>query len=411
MNTTGNGDLAHRLTVPHQVGIPTGSAASDHVLAELRDTLFSSFRRKDQRLKAERYLHGLLTARGRKSVRNIALQLGGPATEQSLHHFIASSTWDWRPLRLALASHLERTAAPQAWVVRQMEIPKAGEHSVGVDRRFAPNLGHMFRGQQASGVWLASPELSAPVDWRLHLSEQWVNDRERRDRAEVPHGAEAESPQECAVAAALETVRRWGAPRRPVLIDLRCGDATASVARLAAANVPFLARISGSCRLSVADRAMPGFRRGSLSAQRIVESVKGTRAPVRWRDPAAGHASRVSLAALVPVEFPEPSAGPRRRLALLGEWDDPSRPPSALWLTGMAHPAAGPLLRLTRLTRRVDADFAHVGEEAGLRDYVGRSFRGWHRHTTLASVAHAAVVLSRAADGYATGRPLELASA
>ncbi|MET9434095.1 transposase [Streptomyces sp. NPDC006551] len=410
MNTTGNGDLAYRLTVPHRVGIPTGSAAADHVLAELGDTLFSSFRRKDQRRKAERYLHGLLTTRGRKSIRNIALQLGGSATEQSLHHFIASSTWDWRPLRAALASHLERTAAPQAWVVRQMEIPKAGEHSVGVDRRFAPRLGHMFRGQQASGVWLASQELSAPVDWRLHLSDQWVNDRERRDRAEVPHGAEAESPEECTVAAALETVRHWGAPRRPVLIDLRCGDATASVARLAAANVPFLARISGSRRLSVADRALPGFGSGSLPAQRIVELVKGMRAPVHWRDPAAGHASRVSLAALVPVAFPERSAAPRR-LSLLGEWEDPTRPPSALWLTGMAHPAAGPLLRLTRLTRRVDADFARVGEEAGLRDYVGRSFRGWHRHTTLASVAHAAVVLSAAADGYGTDRPAELASA
>jgi SRSO17 transposase len=53
-----------------------------------------------------------------------------------------------------------------------------------------------------------------------------------------------------------------------------------------------------------------------------------------------------------------------------------------------------PLLRLTKLTRRVHRDFTEVGEEVGLRDFVGRSYRGWHRHITLASAAHAAAVLS-----------------
>ncbi|MFE0176861.1 transposase [Streptomyces sp. NPDC059002] len=69
-------------------------------------------------------------------MRNIATAcFGGDATDQSLHHFIGSSHWDWRPVRAALARSVERTAPPEAWVVRSMVIPKAGEHSVGVERR------------------------------------------------------------------------------------------------------------------------------------------------------------------------------------------------------------------------------------------------------------------------------------
>ncbi|MGW2018791.1 IS701 family transposase [Streptomyces sp. NPDC001927] len=400
-------DSVRPLSVPRQGRRSAGSAVSDDTVSELCATLFSSFPRKDQRQRGEQYLRGLLTTEGRKTARNIAAHLGAPATEQTLHHFIADSTWSWRPLRAALAAHLERKAAPQAWVVRQMSVPKTGDHSVGVDRGFAPHLRQSFRGQQSAGVWLASQELSAPVDWRLVLPDQWVHDHALRDRAGVPREAGAESPEECAVAVALEAGRHWG-PRRPVLIDLRAGDAPAAVAPLSAARVPFLVRINGSQRLSVADRAMPGFRSGPLPAQQILQLVKGVRRPVPWQDAAAGLAPRMSLAAMVPVVLSGRSAAPLG-LSLLGEWSDPSRPPSALWLTGMTQPGPGPLLRLTKLTRRVEADYARVGEETGLRDYVGRSFPGWHRHMTLASAAHAAVVLSRV--GYDTDRPAELASA
>ncbi|MFF5935681.1 IS701 family transposase [Streptomyces sp. NPDC012508] len=386
-------DQVRPLTVPRRNRRCADPAVSDDAVSELCAALFSSFPRKDQRQRGEQYLRGLLTTEGRKTARNIAAHLGAPATEQTLHHFIADSTWNWQPLRAALAAHLERKTPVQAWVVRQMAIPKTGEHSVGVDRGFAPHLRQTFRGQQAFGVWLASQELSVPVDWRLVLPDQWVHDHALRDRAGVPKEAGAESPEECAVAVALEAARRWG-PRRPVLIDLRDGDVSAAVAPLAAAGVPFLLRVSGTQRLSVADRAMPGFRGGPLPAQRILQLVKGVRRPVPWQDTAAGLTPRTSLAAMVPVALSDPSSGGTRGLSLLGEWTDPSRPPSALWLTGMTQPGPGPLLRLTKLTRRVDMDFARVGEETGLRDYVGRSFRGWHRHMTLASAAHAAVVLS-----------------
>jgi hypothetical protein len=372
----------------------TDSAICDDVLTELGAALFSRFRRKDQRQKADQYLQGLLFAEGRKSIRNIAAHVGGAAAEQSLHHFISSSTWDWRPMRADLAAYVERAGAPRAWVVRSLHIPKAGEHTVGVDRLFAPQLGHMFRGQQAFGLWFASEEMSVPVNWRLLLPEQWVTDHERRARAEVPQEAGRETPEECAVAVALDTARNWNVTRRPVLLDLRGSAVRPTLARLARARVPVVGRIGASCRLTVADQALPGFGAGPLPAQQILESTKGLRRPVHWLDPARRNTSQTSLASVVRVSLLDPQAGRQRPMLLLGEWRDPQRPPVQVWLTDLMNAPVAPLLRLTKLTRRVHRDFTEVGEEVGLRDFVGRSYRGWHRHITLASAAHAAAVLS-----------------
>lgn len=384
------------LTVPLSVTTPVGAAGSgEEAYAELCSALFSGFPRRDQRLKAEQYLYGLLTAQGRKSIRNIAAQIGGPAAEQSLHHFVSSSTWDWQPMRAALARFLERNSCPQAWVVRPMPIPKAGEHSVGVDRRFDPERGQVFHGQQAFGVWFASDELSVPVNWRLFLPDPWVNDRTRRDRAEVPQEAGEETLEECAVAAALDTARWSDVTRKPVLLDIRGGAGRAALTRLAGAGVPVVARIGPGSRLAIADRALPGFGAGPLSAVQILESLKGLRRPVSWVDTVAGvRTSRTSLATAVRVALPTPGGERMRPLVLLGEWDDPRRAPARVWISDLTQSPVGSLLRLTKLARRVERDFVEVGEGAGLRDFVGRSFRGWHRHITLASAAHAATLLA-----------------
>ncbi|MFI2213485.1 IS701 family transposase [Streptomyces sp. NPDC020141] len=401
MNTfvLGTDHSADTLTVPHRRGVLSGAGAdvSDDIVAELCTVLFSQLSRRDRRLRAEQYLRGLLATPGRKSIRNIAAHLGGAAVEQSLHHFISSSAWDWRPLRMALADYLEHTAAPQAWVIRPIHIPKAGKHSVGVDQHFAPHLGQVFRGQQALGVWLASAELSAPVNWRMVLPEPWISDPERREQAEVPEGLSAESTEECAVSAVVQMAQRWNTPRRPVLLDLRRGRISAATGRLAAGGVHFVARISPSYRMAVADPSLPGYRAGSLAAQRILELIKSMRAPVAWRDPAHGNVMRTTLAAAVPVALPVPAGSRPRRLLLVGEWTNPAQPPSQLWVTGMTHLSIGSLLRIAKLNGRVEEDFARIGDRAGLRDFVGRSFRGWHRHMTLASVAHTAIALGASA--------------
>ncbi|MFG2679774.1 IS701 family transposase [Streptomyces sp. NPDC048392] len=369
--------------------IRQGACDVTHPGDEFSSELFASLRRSDQRLRARQYLSGLLAAEGRKSIRNIAALAGGAAAEQSLHHFISSSTWDWSPIREALAAHVTRVLAPRAWVVRPLFIPKAGEHSVGVERQFAPELAQVVNGQLAFGAWAAAEGASVPVQWRLHLPESWLGDARRRRRAEIPDSAEAETPDECATVTALTALGHWAVPKRPVVLDAHVTSLGGVIRPFVEAQVPLLTRVKGSTLLVVADRAMPGYRAGAVPARHIMESVQGLRRP---STAAGGPVRHTTLAAAVRVRLPRPGSGPE--LLLIGEWHEGGKAPVTLWLAAPATAPVGDLVRLTRLAQQVAQDEKRIGEQVGVRDFEGRSFRGWHRHMTLASVAHAVSALA-----------------
>lgn len=126
---------------------PAEGDSDEVMLLGLCTMVLSSLPRSDQRDKGVQYVRGLLSAEGRKSIRNIATVVGGQAAEQSLRHFIAGSTWDWGPVRRTLVEHLARIAPPQAWVLRPMVVPKALHRARGGDAE--PERG---RGRAAPGV-------------------------------------------------------------------------------------------------------------------------------------------------------------------------------------------------------------------------------------------------------------------
>ncbi|MFF5447499.1 IS701 family transposase [Streptomyces sp. NPDC012888] len=356
-------------------------------MGELCAELFAPLPRSDQRRKGELYLRGLLSAGGRKSIRNIAACVGDRAAEQSLHHFISSSTWDWNPVRAALAQYLERALRPRAWVAHAVVIPKAGRHSVGVGRRFVPSLGQVVNSQEVFGLWAANDEMSAPANWRLMLSDDW----RESGRLGSPRPSEsnlAGTPLECVAGAASELQGWVGGPPRPVVLDLPDTEPAAVARRFGAAAMPFVAGVRGSTRITPAAPVL-GHDNRDVTADQLLRMVRTLRRPVTWTDPETA-AVRTSLVAAVPVRLP----GTRRPLLLLGEWSGPGGWPQHCWLTDLVTVPWGGLLRLAKLTQRVACDFTDISTGVGMVDFEGRSFGGWHRHVTLASSAHAVQVLS-----------------
>lgn len=370
--------------------------------SELISSVLRSLPRRDQRMRGEQYLHGLLTANGRKSIRNIAKHVEGRATEQSLHHFVSVSPWDWTPIRKQLADSL-CSGQPGAWVLQSLPIPKKGDHSVGVERQLVPAPGQTRNGQRAFGLWYANEHMAAPVHWRLYLPETWVEDHGKRRQAEIPPHAEKESTDECAAMTLQESVYGWELSRCPTLLDARAPGLRRLVPRFTTAKIPFVGRISPEASLAVADDELRTHAREALPAWRILKSLKRRAAPVRLaeavhdRTTALVASSRVWLAGARPDT--RRGAEPGCTVRLVGVWYGRESRPASVWLTNIA---ATPdhLLRLFALPDRVSRDFSEVGDQVGLRDFEGRSFPGWHRHMTLASVAHTASVLGEtAADG------------
>jgi len=385
ISTTNTLDLVCSVTLP--TAPPLASPALEAAVTELSERLFRSFPRAGHRLKGEQYLRGLLTAPGRKTVRNIARALGDPGAAQRLHHFVCNAPWHWQPVREALAAHLSASAPPQAWVVRSLVIPKSGNRSAGVHRRFEPETGQVVNGQQAHGLWYARPGTNTPVDWCLNPPPRTLPGSRPRP---VDLG-----PGRRPVTALLDRAGGTGevAPA-PVLWDCPAEDAADARRTLVALPVPGAVRLLGTTALDVLGPSGRPALHSPLPAERIA-TLPG--AP--WR---CGHEVVAGVRAVtVRVAPPRPrAASPARRahgrpedgLLLYAQWraDHPGR--ADFWLTSLARTPAAELHRLTGLADQVARDTARTGARTGLRDFEGRSYDGWHRHMTLVSVAYAALL-------------------
>ncbi|WP_230479866.1 IS701 family transposase [Nocardiopsis kunsanensis] len=369
----------------------TGYAVPDQVFDELVGELFTSFSRSDQREKGLDYLLGLLHTPGRKSIRNMATLFDGAATGQSLHHFICSSTWQWNPVRQALATYLAHTITPRAWVVRPLVIPKVGRHSVGVVRYFSPAEGQVINAQRAVGVWLVSDRASVPVEWRLHLPRNRGQASDCGTRTlEPPDSGDLATS---ATYACLRMRQRWGLPPRPVILDLGEAVPVGVLTRLRSSGLLPLARVPDEVELTVTDPALIGHRGQNLPAHRIMRAAQDLRRP----EAGGPHSPRAQSppALLAAVRVSGPGAAPGQDLTLVGAGPGGRAWPDQLWLTTLAPDQAVAAVpeALDRIDR-VDRSQTDVGDNVGIRDYAGRSYQGWHRHITLASAAHAISELS-----------------
>ncbi|MGW6742547.1 IS701 family transposase [Streptomyces sp. NPDC055025] len=402
----------------------------DQPLTDLGTALFASLPRADQRKMARTYVRGLLTTRGRKSFRNMAYSLGGPRLEQSLHHFVSCSTWDWTPVTRAVADIMMPVAPPRAWVLRPMVTRREGGSTVGVHKRFFAGSGQVLNAQYAVGLWAASPVMSYPLVWRLLLPPEWLQDDARRARASIPDGFTPETPVECAVGAYL------GLPadlrgRLPVVMDV-CGiDTAVAVHRLRAARLPFLVRAYRGLRLTAADPDLPGYGASPLPMYQILAAAKAPRRPVAARRPdrripdvrpeaggapprplSGGEQPPRGLVAAVRVRSPHHPVRPGGRdghhdpydLLLFRTRTDTRHRPDEVWLTNMLDADPATLLSLTALPHRVDDTFERVTGCLGMRDFTGRSYGGWNRHATLASAAHAVALHSHGPADLPFGR-------
>jgi SRSO17 transposase len=186
--------------------------------------VFESLPRKDQRARGQCYLRGLMLDGRRKSIEPIAARLGGEVHYQALHHFVAVSPWDWRPVRRQLAERLVGVLEPTAWAVDDTGFPKDGDQSVGVQRQYCGTLGKTANCQLGVSVNAVTEQASCPLDWRLFLPESWEGDTRRRAACRLPEQVHHRPKWQLALDM-VDELGQWGL-RPPVLVaDAGYGEA------------------------------------------------------------------------------------------------------------------------------------------------------------------------------------------
>jgi SRSO17 transposase len=390
-------------------------------LAAFAEDVFESIPRKDQRRWGQRYLRGLLLDGKRKSIQPMATRLarGDPAAdadalEQALQQFVNQSPWNPVPVRRRLAQRMTTAIQPTAWVIDDTAFPKFGRWSVGVAPQYCGALGKVANCQVGVSIHAATDQASCPLDWRLFLPESWDADAERRRKAHVPDH-ERYRPKWQLALAMLDELADWGLAPPVLLADAAYGEVGEFRLGLEQRELAYVVQVPGTISAYAEDvapepvpdagrgrRPVPRYRQRRSSLRQLVLEVGEQAArTVAWREGADGQplASRFVALRVRP-------AGIRLRRAtrggqlpvrwLLAEWPDGEPEPVKYWLANL--PADSSLERLVGLAKlrwRVEHDYRELKDALGLDHFEGRSFKGWHHHVTLVSVAHGFVTLER----------------
>jgi SRSO17 transposase len=393
--------------------------------------VFESLPRKDQRARGECYLRGLMLDGRRKSVEPIAARLGGEVHYQALHHFVAVSPWDWRPVRRRLAARLVGALEPTAWAVDDTGFPKDGTHSVGVQRQYCGTLGKTANCQLGVSVNAVTEQASCPLDWRLFVPESWDDPAmaERRTACHMPQQVH-HRPKWQLVLDMVDELGAWGLVPPVLVADAGYGDVGEFRQGLDDRQIPYVVQVKGDTSAYPEQvhpttapyqgrgrRPRPRYRQQPCSLKQLALTA-GQYAGVDliWRRGSKGLqrsrflALRVRPAGITPRRQAAARAeGVRWELPvrwLLVEWPTDKAEPVKYWLSNL--PETTPMVELVRLGKlrwRIEQDYRECKGALGLDHYEGRSFAGWHHHVTLVAVAHGFLTLER------LGRPKPAASA
>jgi len=393
--------------------------------------MFEAFTRADQYRWGQAYVRGLLLDGRRKSVEPMAARLGEDGNRQALAHFVTTSPWNPAHVRARLAWRMHEAIKPTALIVDDTGFLKDGVSSACVSRQYTGTAGKVTNCQVGVSVHLARDHASAPVNWRLFVPKSWDPASElaepdkvaRRERCGIPADLGHVEKWQLALDMIDET-RSWDVRVPLVLAGAGYGDAAAFRLGLNQRGLNYVVGISTtpSAHPAAAHRVTPpcgGIGRPpaarypeparSVKAL-VIEAGRGAAKPVSWCEDSrpgngrTGHRRRYSRFVALRVR---PAGGEIREAAegvelpeswLLAEWPAGAPEPVRFWLSDL--PADTPLttlVRLAKLRRRAEHDYRELKQALGLAHFEGRSFKGWHHHVTLVSLAHAFRTLRRLA--------------
>ena len=357
----------------------------------------------------EVYVRGLLLDGERKSIEPLAARMG-EGNVQAMQQLVGQSPWDWMPVWERLAQRMTAELEPDsAWVIDDTGFPKQGEHSVGVERQYSGTLGKVGNCQVAVSVHHVGEQGHSILGWRLYLPESWAKDGQRREEAGIPQDVGFKTEWQLGLDI-IDQARSWGLLDRIVVSDGGYGESTEFRDGLEARHLPYVVGISPTLGVWTAPpkatipprhpgRGAPATRYDygqprPLSVHEAAVQAKGWKS-IRWRQGTKGWLESRFVAMRV-----QPSHGfvrgepPHKEVWLLVEWPELEKEPTKYFLCDL--PETYILRRLVRLAKcrwKIEQDYQQLKEELGLDHYEGRSWIGWHHHTTLVMMARAFLTL------------------
>jgi SRSO17 transposase len=346
------------------------------------------FSRAEPRRRALAYLRGLLAPLERKNGWRLAEAVGDP-TPDGVQDFLSRMRWDADAVRDDLRAYVVEHLgdADAVLVLDETGFVKKGDKSAGVQRQYSGTAGRIENCQVGVFLGYAGRHGRALIDRALYLPERWAGSAARRTAAGVPEAVAFTTKPKLGLAM-LERALEAGVPFAWVTGDSVYGADHRIRRRLEARGRGYVLAVTSGQRL------------GFVPVGNWLAKVP----PDGWRRLSAGEGAkgpRLHDWAYLPFR----GAAPGWRMGLLIRRSPAEPDDLAFYLTHA--PEGTTLAELVRVagTRwAIESCFEAAKGEVGLDDYEVRSWTGWHRHVTLAMLAHAYLAALRKAALGGSGR-------
>lgn len=363
---------------------------------------------------AETYLRGLIQAERKNMERMVEVV---PETDyQRLQHFLTDSPWDHRAVMRQVAAEADRLLGGQrdsCLLIDESSFVKKGKDSAGVARQWCGRLGKVENCQVGVFAALSHGERHIPIDGRLYLPGEWVNDRQRCRKAGIPDADIVACSKAQHALAMVKQARADGVRFSWVGIDGGYGKEPWLLRALDTAGEIFVADIHKDQIIYPADpepcipqpRGGRGRHPARLQAQTAglrVDKWLAQQPPTAWRrvvlrDSTRGKLTVEALSQRVWLWDNQEAAAHCWHLIVRREIDAPNEIKFTL---SNATPETS-LERLAFMQGQrfwVERSFQDGKSTCGMADYQVRRWSGWHHHMALVMIAMLFMTEERAAQ-------------
>jgi len=332
------------------------------------------FYRTESKRHAEQYFRGLLSPLARKNGWTIA-EYVGESEPKALQRFLNLSPWDADALLdLNREYAMEQLADPGGILVADPTgFPKKGTKSVGVQRQYSGTLGRIDNCQIATFLAYVTPARDRVlVDRRLYMpKESWMADPARCAEAGAPPNLAFKTrPQQ--VQEMIESARLAGVPFAWFTADEEFGQNPGLCGHLETSRIPYVMAVPKTTQFTDTTGKTVQF-----------DALAGRLRRNAWQRRACGIGSkgyRVYDWALID------SADPDHQYMIRRSIDDGEL--AFYHCHNPNHAGFGELVHVAGARWPIEECFGSGKNEVGLDDYQVRAWDAWHRHITLAMLAH-----------------------
>jgi len=322
------------------------------------------------------YLRGLLGSAERKNGWQLAEYLG-KNTPYSIQQFIYRGKYSADGLRNELRGYVGENIGEEdgVFVIDETGFLKQGKHSCGVKRQYSGTAGRIENCQIGVFLTYASRKGHSPIDRRLYIPQDWIDDPERRKKAGVPEDITFQTKPQMALemiqeATAANIGYSW------VTGDCVYGDYTDIRLWLEQNKKCYVLSVSGKAYV------WRGYKQESVGS--ILKNLPSE----GWFEASCGDGSKGARVYdwLSLSMNPGITEGFERSILIRRSQSDPNELRAYICFA----PAETPKQKLVEVAGcrwTVETCFKESKSEVGLDQYEVRSYDGWYKHITFACIA------------------------